>query len=181
MRSPLVLAYSNPPSCLCRVYFHRKLPCSTHVWVRLWPHRYHRKEQTLSEMALTITRQSLQGPYEAEERVPREGSIMSFDLSVVCIAQEKAKNHSRVLDGVLLNCLSLLGSWELQRRKRSSWQCFLWPGRCLGSRLAQVLLGHLTIHSHSPFLPDSWVSGERVVSRACRHIIVSFKSLCLWP
>lgn len=93
--------------------------------------------EALLELALTLARQSLQEPYEAEERVPSEGSIMHFGLFVVYIAQEKAKNHSRVLDEVSLNCLSLLGSWELQRRKRSSWQCFLWPGRCLGSRLAQ--------------------------------------------
>lgn len=118
MRSPLVLAYSNPPSCLCRVCFYRKLLCSTHVWVLLWPHRYHQKEQALSELALTIARQSLWEPYEAEERVPSEGNIMYFGLSVVCTAHKKAKNHSRVLDEILLFVLfGILGAPKKEKKQ----------------------------------------------------------------
>lgn len=123
------------------------------LWVLLSPYRFHQKEQAPAELALTVAQQSLQEPYEAEERVPNEGSITCFVLCVVCICPRKAKNHNGVLDEVALDGLLFLGASAHQSR-RSSWQCFLWPGRRLGNRVAQVLLGYLTIRSHSSFLPD---------------------------
>lgn len=64
-------------------------------WVQLKPHRYCQIEQAPSELALTIAQQSLQEPYEAEERVPNEGRWYVWAFLLYAYAQEKAKNHGR--------------------------------------------------------------------------------------